>query len=386
MKNAFLRLIAFFLAFCAVTSAATLAVPAYATGSKADPLVTKSYIEQKLIPQIMDLAATKVSAAFGAIFQKTLSRLNLFGANSANLATLAENAAQSRLRSGQLTLKTGDTLTGSPGTLVTLISGTCAAAGKPVIDITDGVEIAAGAQLKIRHRFMLTEVAGSGVRAVSDAVLTVEGGSTLTGSGTAVPSSGSYTARYKTYADALSKMGIFRGTDKGFELERSGTRLEGLIMLIRLNGSDASALKADPKTNPFKDVPVWASNQAQRYVGFAYTQGLTKGVSSDRFDPSSPLAAEHYATFVLRALGYSDSNDGKADFKWQDAADKLTDLGIISPNEAIEIKTTFRRDQIVLISYRALSATLKGSETTLLDRLIQSGAVDRNAAVSAMGG
>ena len=64
------------------------------------------------------------------------------------------------------------------------------------------------------------------------------------------------------------------------------------------------------KTHPFSDVPDWADG----YVSYAYTAGLTKGVSEDRFGAADTASAEMYLTFMLRALGYTEGDSG--DFSW----------------------------------------------------------------------
>ncbi|GHU60682.1 hypothetical protein FACS1894171_2480 [Clostridia bacterium] len=157
----------------------------------------------------------------------------------------------------------------------------------------------------------------------------------------------------------------------GFELERPATRLEGLIMLIRLTGGDALSQKSDPGKNPFQDVPVWANSQAERYVAYAFEKGYTKGVSEKRFDPSGVVSPEQFMTFILRALGYADGDD----FVWDFSIEKAVSLGIISAAEASELRRSFNRDQVILASYRALNAKLKNSDKTLLEKLTASGAV-----------
>ena len=70
-------------------------------------------------------------------------------------------------------------------------------------------------------------------------------------------------------ADALNQLGLFNGTDKGYELEKPLTRLEALIMLIRLSGKEIDALYPEEElTHPFTDTPDWedAANCAARFA------------------------------------------------------------------------------------------------------------------------
>lgn len=98
-------------------------------------------------------------------------------------------------------------------------------------------------------------------------------------------------------AEALRELDLFRGTDKGFELERPMTRAEAAAMLVRFLGAERTAL-SDRFSHPFTDVPKWADS----YVGWLYQSGLTKGISKTLYGSSNPVTAWQYATFITRAL------------------------------------------------------------------------------------
>ncbi len=55
-----------------------------------------------------------------------------------------------------------------------------------------------------------------------------------------VSSSAAAASTYEDYAECLSDLGFCR-TGNGFELDRAPTRIEGLIMLIRLLGAEEEA-------------------------------------------------------------------------------------------------------------------------------------------------
>ena len=83
-------------------------------------------------------------------------------------------------------------------------------------------------------------------------------------------------------------------------------------------------------------------------------------------------------TFILRSLGYSEE---AGDFKYASATEDAVRLGVIPQSTADEINSTeFRRDHVMHISYLALSARVKGSDMTLLARLVANGAVSSAAA------
>ena len=170
-------------------------------------------------------------------------------------------------------------------------------------------------------------------------------------------------ARETEYAAVPRTLGLFRGVSENhLELDRAPTRVEALVMLIRLLGQEDEALAAK-HTHPFTDVPAWADD----YVGYAYATGLTKGSSPAHFGAGEASAA-NYLTFVLRALGYSDA-DG--DFPWDDPFVLAKSVGILP--EDIDLWHFWRAD-VCAVSYAALTAKYKASDATLADKLIADGA------------
>ncbi len=168
---------------------------------------------------------------------------------------------------------------------------------------------------------------------------------------------------YTPVADTLKDLGLFLGTNTGYELGRNATRAEAATMVVRLLGKEAVA-KAENNTHPFTDVPVWANP----YVGYLYQHGITKGTSDTRYSADSPATPTQYATFLLRALGYSDAN---GDFAWDKAMAKMAELGIIPKADADAFGKTagISRGVVVSLSRSALLAKPKNSSYTLLGRL-----------------
>ncbi|MCE5196205.1 MAG: hypothetical protein LLG09_03645 [Negativicutes bacterium] len=162
-------------------------------------------------------------------------------------------------------------------------------------------------------------------------------------------------------ATALHQLNLLQGSELGFELDRAPTRLEGLLMLLRLTGREAEAAACALEC-PFTDVPVWA----QAYVAYAYSVKLTNGISEQEFGSSQLLAANQYSTFLLRALGYSDA---EGDFDWQKPEPLLRQLGLAAVSDAQE---NFNRGDVVTLSWQALQTKLKGSAGTLAEKLIES--------------
>jgi len=175
---------------------------------------------------------------------------------------------------------------------------------------------------------------------------------------------------YESYAERLKTMGLLQGTDGGFELDRVPTRLESVIMLIRLLGQEEAAAAQQPGMHPFRDVPAWGD----KYVSYAYRNQLAAGIAADRFGSADGVTAEQYFTFVLRALGYSDA---QGDFTWNQSVEAAVEAGIQTHTDYRSAAGPFLRANLVDISFHALQAKLKDQGMTLLEKLKRGGAADK---------
>ena len=168
-----------------------------------------------------------------------------------------------------------------------------------------------------------------------------------------------FAVNYTNCADSLHEMGLFQGTQNGYDLDRTPTRAEAAVMLVRLLGKEAEA-KALTYTAPFTDLKGWE----KPYVQYLYSNGLANGTNRTTFNPTGKCTAQMYAVFLLRALGYSDT----ADFSYANAIETAREQGIYDTG-IINVQN-FLRDDAAAASYTALSVSPKNSEGTLLDQLV----------------
>lgn len=140
-------------------------------------------------------------------------------------------------------------------------------------------------------------------------------------------------------AEMLKKLHLFLGTDSGFELEREMTRVESAVMLVRFLGDESAAL-AGSWTHPFTDVPQWAD----KYIGYMYENGLTKGMSATKFGAEKPVTYWQYCAFLSRVL-YPDLETDK----------QLTDGGTYSPYYGKLLPDGLKRGAAVALSVQALT-------------------------------
>ncbi len=183
-----------------------------------------------------------------------------------------------------------------------------------------------------------------------------------------------FASDYDSSAQELKEIGLFKGTDAGFDLDRSPTRTEAAVMLVRLLGAEEKAktqLATGTISHPFVDVPDWAD----ACIAWLYSNKLTNGLSETMYGATGQCTDKMYCTFVLRSLGYSDSSG--ADFTFDEAVSLAEDIGIYDSDMTVG---TFLRDQAVAISYEALAAYMKDGSSTLLEKLVSNGAVTGSAA------
>ena len=178
-------------------------------------------------------------------------------------------------------------------------------------------------------------------------------------------------------AQLLYNLGLFQGSGTNedgsprFALERAPTRAEAVTILVRLLGAEEAA-QAQTWTTPFTDVPDWA----QSYVGYAYAKGYTTGVEPTRFGSSTPVSTAQFLTLLLRAMGYEDGKD----FTWSTPWTLTDQLGITDGDYTAQTATFLRADAAV-VSANALYAPKKGEDKTLLQDLLDSGAISGSTVV-----
>ena len=169
----------------------------------------------------------------------------------------------------------------------------------------------------------------------------------------------------KAAADQLYGLGLFAGTGtdaKGnpvYSLDRTLTRQEAITMVLSLLGKTEEARQTVSMTH-FLDVDAWAVP----YVGYAYQQGITAGVSSTEFGAHRDVTATEFLTFLLRCLGY----ENKKDFSWNKATVKTDWIGITRGDYADQDVLT-RADAVVACE-RTLHAFCKNSKETLAEQVL----------------
>ncbi|MFP4697573.1 MAG: glycoside hydrolase family 10 protein [Eubacteriales bacterium] len=183
--------------------------------------------------------------------------------------------------------------------------------------------------------------------------------------------------KFLTQAEILKELGLFEGTNSGFELDNISNRAEAAVMMVRLIGAKDNALEgAEINKHPFNDVPDWADP----YVAYLYENGLTKGISKNTYGSKDKITANQYATILLRALGYSDT---EGLYKWDTSLEFAESIGMLTKEIVKELKETKNegcsRDYIVKMSYDSLFSNIKDTNITLISSLYKNKTIKEGA-------
>ncbi len=169
-------------------------------------------------------------------------------------------------------------------------------------------------------------------------------------------------------AEALHELGLLagKGTNSdgsvNFDTAGSLTRAESITQVVRFLGKEKAAT-SNTNAHPFTDLPTWAVP----YVGYAYTNGITAGVSATKFDASGKMSDFAFLTAILRVLGYKDS---EGDFVWNNPYAIAKEVGLI---ESTTADANFTRGDAFIICYNALTAKNKDGGETIADKLVKEG-------------
>lgn len=198
-----------------------------------------------------------------------------------------------------------------------------------------------------------------------------------------VPAFADSSFKYEEEARDMYDLGLFKGESETEYVPNLGellSRETGAVMLLRIFAQEDEALEmsdeeADEKLAAFSDGDTVA-NWAKKQVAYATDKGYIKGYPDGTFAPKEALNGKAYCSLVLQLLGY----DG--DFNYHTAATSLSEVGGLTSAEAAIFNSNdpINRDSLVGISYGALKATFKGSNETLIQRLVRLEKVDANLA------
>ena len=327
-----------------------------AAGSATDPLISLSYLNGTYRNAVDAAAENIIHSSEESILLETADKLNAAGLYADR--QWADIWTETRL-------KYDDAIYGSTGLSYLLLAGSSTVnySSGEVVDATTGKVIPNGSTLEANHRYLVAEDTTAHFTVTSKtAVVKYMGqyGTTLSDS-----------LDYNAMASALKTINLFRGSytgyGSGFDLEMMPTRLQALIMFIRVLGEEEAAL-ANTELPPFSDI--YPDTNAARYVGYAYKMGYTNGYKDGTWRPGGATNIYQYCEFLLRALKYSSVSNTDI----SDAPQRAHTANLMSSVDLISmINDQFLRAHLVYLSYNALEVPDADSGILLHDRLIDQG-------------
>ena len=155
MKKKTLTTIILIVALAMVAAVTVYAVANY--GTKEDPLVTSSYLQDVVQPRMEDAYRSTLDGEVREMEDQFADQVAAAGGSYV-----------------LVTLESGQTLTGRAGTELLMRTGT-AATQSAAIDLTTGESAAVGVKLTENHLY-LVQADGAGIQATADTTVMVRGG------------------------------------------------------------------------------------------------------------------------------------------------------------------------------------------------------------------
>ena len=156
MKKKTLTTIILIVALAMVAAVTVYAVANY--GTKEDPLVTSSYLQDVVQPRMEDAYRSTLDGEVREMEDQFADQVAAAGGSYVLVP-----------------LESGQTLTGRAGTELLMRTGTAAVTKSAAIDLTTGETAAVGAKLTENHLY-LVQADGAGIQATADTTVMVRGG------------------------------------------------------------------------------------------------------------------------------------------------------------------------------------------------------------------
>lgn len=183
-------------------------------------------------------------------------------------------------------------------------------------------------------------------------------------------------------AEHLNKMSIITDFNAVINLDKQITRAEAVVYAARLMGAEdyISANSQFLRKTNFSDVPEYMDYAP--YVGFCTSQGIISGVGNGMFNPDGFASEKAFLVIMFGVLGYKSG----VDFTWNNLYSTAFSVGLVKDISYIT-KTAdnvnFTRADAFNIIFNALKCKIKGSDTTLVERLVEINAIDISDAIDA---
>ena len=189
-------------------------------------------------------------------------------------------------------------------------------------------------------------------------------------------------AQPKSAVEICEILGILKGDETGLSeeyLSKSTERIQAVILTLRLAGKGYEEIALDYESDDnFTDIEQLSWIQGRNILAYIKDnpQFGWKGNPDGSFNPRGKVTYQMIYKVLLEALGYTcDYGDG-GDFKWEEVKDFAFSVGLW---DIMGVEELTNRDMAVAI-VEALQLKMKDSDITLLEKLVNDGAIDRDKA------
>ncbi len=186
----------------------------------------------------------------------------------------------------------------------------------------------------------------------------------------------------KEIAETLYKLSVISGSNGNFNTDKQLQKCEALTFVVKILGKQPYVMENALyySITGFPDVKpdAWYAP----YVGYCVEQGIASGSTEGNFYPEDYISEKGFLLLVLRALGYSNQTD----FSMDNIYSFAYNIGLLKdPAYAgrTQDNNKYLKGDAYEVIYNALSLKVKDNSTTVIQRMIDSGIVPRDAALEA---
>lgn len=275
-----------------------IAVAVGGTGS--DPMISLSYWENTYLPALGEALQERANEDTRSVYAAAVDKLDAAGE-----ADLAAAGKQTGAAFSSAALGTGDVLELRQGGSAIVQSGAAALGAGALADVTAGSEVAAGEDLAVAHRYVVTSASAS-LRQLRPGTVAYQGEGNVRQAGEGAPGGQAMTGEGLPFVDVAQgqwfygavayvyEKGYFSGTSAAtFAPNEPMSRAMVATVLHRVAGSEAVSGAAG-----FADVPdgQWYSAG----IAWASAKGIVNGMGNGLYVPDAAVTREQLVTMLYR--------------------------------------------------------------------------------------
>lgn len=151
--------------------------------------------------------------------------------------------------------------------------------------------------------------------------------------------------------EVMSNLGILLGDGTNFNPNGTLTRAQAAVIIAKvMEGSvDNISVLVDAVDNPFTDVPAWALD----YVLYAYSKGVVRGTSADKYTPNKNLTGYEFGKMLLVATGICKDADFNNNWKMV-VAEELKDAKLLGGLSDLVLSKDLSREHAAQMAFNAM--------------------------------